>query len=252
MTSVHKPFFLEHPEKKAIVVFVHGFMGSPRQFDRLAKSAYALGYCAASLLLPGHGFTAKEFSASRMEQWQGHVYEETERLTHSYKRIYIAGHSMGSLMAINAATKYKEHVCGLFLIACPFKLKYLSMHSMRVRMMQVFYRKKHPVKSAYLEGCSVPLRPNLLWRTIKPVAQVKKLMLLTKGNLHNVKVPVTAAYSSYDEIVSIDSLETLKNGLTQAALNTITLSDSLHAYYPEHEQAALENALTSLLQKEFD
>jgi esterase/lipase len=43
MDSNHTPFFLDSPTGNAIVVFIHGFMGSPRQFDSLALSVKQKG-----------------------------------------------------------------------------------------------------------------------------------------------------------------------------------------------------------------
>lgn len=241
--NVHKPLFLDNSADKGIVVFVHGFMGSPRQFDKMAENVHCQGYSVASILLPGHGATTKEFSSCTMESWLNHVYTEVERYSRSYDNIYLVGHSMGCLLAINTAIKYSERVRGVLLIACPFKLKGFSVHSLKVRIKQAFYRKSHPIKAAYLAGSSVPLSPSLIWHSAKPAAELKKLILITKDNLPDIHVPVTAIYSSADELVSIDSLDILRTGLKQTAIKYIALSDSLHAYYPEHEQAVIESTL---------
>ena len=240
---MHKPFFLENSESSSVVVFIHGFMGSPQHFEGLAKSIQAQGHSVASLLLPGHASTAKAFSLSTMEMWQDHVNTEVERLTFTYRSIFLVGHSMGCLLAINAAIKYCEKVTGLYLIACPFVLNGFSMQSLRVRLKQTFYRKNHPMKSAYIAGSSVPLTPGLIWRSIKPAAELKKLMRVTKENLCNVRAPVTAVYSPADEIVSMKSLDVLKSGLTHATFDYVALSDSNHAYYPDPEQAIIESSL---------
>ena len=240
---MHNPVFLENPVSGGVIVFIHGFMGSPRQFDKLSQSAHRYGYSAASLLLPGHGGAVRDFSFGTMKRWQNHVCGEIERLCSLYEHIYLVGHSMGGLLAINAAIEYPGHVYGMLLIACPFKLRTVSAHSLAVRMRHVFHRKSHPVKAAYLDGCSIPLRPSLAWCSVKPAAEFRRLMHSTKTSLPNVSVPVTAVYSAADEVVSIGSLETLRAGLGHAALEEIILSDSLHAYYPEHERILIENAL---------
>ena len=35
--DAHAPVFLENTDGNGVVVFIHGYMGSPRQFDRLVK-----------------------------------------------------------------------------------------------------------------------------------------------------------------------------------------------------------------------
>ena len=246
---MHSAKSLEHSDKTNIVVFIHGYMGSPRQFDRLAEVAYNEGYSALSLLLPGHGSGTKEFSKATMAKWQEHVNSEVECFSKKYQHIFLVGHSMGCLLAINAAVEYGEHVCGLFLIACPFKVSYINMAAIRVRLQQLFYQKTHLMKAAYHKGRSVPLFPNLLWRNIKPANELMKLTSFTKMNLHNVKEPITAIYSLADEVVSIKSLKILKSRATQTSVKSIVLTDSLHAYYTENEQALIEKTLLECIEK---
>jgi carboxylesterase len=176
-----------------------------------------------------------------MERWQNHVCDEIDRLSRRYDRIYLVGHSMGCLLAVNAAVEYP--VCGMMLIACPFKLRTVSARALSVRLRQVFCSKSHPMKAAYLDSRGVPLRIGLIRHSAKPAAQLRRLIISAKANLPNVSVPVTAVYSAADEVVSLSSLETLRIGLGQVPLDEIILSDSLHAYYPEHEHVIIENAL---------
>jgi len=244
---MHSPQLLEQHEKTGIVVFIHGYFGSPRQFDKLMSVVYEEGYSGLSLLLPGHGSTTKEFSNGTMEGWQNHVDEEVERLSKSYDRIILAGHSMGCLLAINAAVMYKEHVCGLFLLYCPLKVSYFNIASIKVRLKQLFYKKTHPVKVAYHNFRSVPLSPDLLWRNVKPAIELRKLISVTKNELHNIRVPITAVFSESDEIVSMNSLKMLEMGATNTSVKSVVITDSLHAYHPEHEQVLIGNALRELL-----
>ena len=226
---MHNPFYLENSAKNSIVVFIHGFMGSPQQFSRLAKNVHAQGYSVLSLLLPGHGSAVRAFSSVTMEKWQGYVNDEIDRLSPEYDGIFIVGHSMGCLLAINAAAMHNANIRGLFLIACPLKLRWFSAQFLKVRAKQVFYRKSHPMKASYLTSNSVPPSLSLIWRIVKPSAEFMKLIHLTKDNMQSVSVPVAAVFSSDDEIVSIDNLGVLKNGLNQASFESIRLSDSLHA-----------------------
>ena len=248
---MHQPTFSESPAAKGIVIFIHGFMGSPRQFNKLAANVYNHGYSVASLLLPGHGSGIKEFANATAESWLNHVYAEVERFAQHYDKIYLVGHSMGSLLAINAAIRYPQ-VKGLFLIACPLKVKVISKQALLVRLKQVFYPKNHPLKAAYLNASSIPLHPGLLYHSIKPSQQLKKLIAATKDILNNVAIPVTAIYLAADEIVSLDSLEILQAGLKNTPVKSLILSESLHAYYPVAEQAIIEEALLAALSSVFD
>ena len=245
MNHKHKPLFLQNSDKKSIIVFIHGFMGSPRQFDFLAQAVYARGYSAYVTLLPGHGSTFKSFFSSTMEMWQNHVNEEIARVAIGYDNVFLVGHSMGCLLALNYAAKHETHISGLFLIACPMVLNVLSVQAIKVRKTQLFGPKSHPVKAAYMASSSVPHKLTLAWLNVKPAAEFKKLTRLTKRNLKDVDVPVTAVWSSADELVSVGSRGILKAGLCRSEFDSMILKDSHHAYYPEHERIIIENALFS-------
>ena len=243
----HEPLYLENTANRRIVVFIHGFMGTPRQFDEMAKIVHSQGYSAASLLLPGHGSTVKDFSSGTMNNWQEHVDAEIERFSRSNDSIYLVGHSMGCLLAINAAVKHSKNISGIFLIACPFKLRLISIHSAKIKLKLVFCRRSHPMKSVYLAASSVPLRPSLAWRAIGPYIELKKLARIAKASLGNIRAPINAVYSTADDVVSVRSLKILKAGISQAPFECLILSESLHAYFPEHEQRIIEASLKAAL-----
>jgi carboxylesterase len=230
-----------------IVVFIHGFVGSPRQFDSLVKVVEHDVCVAIALTLPGHGTTTKAFAKSTMDDWQNYVNDEVKRLSSEYDRIFLVGHSMGCLLAINASIKYKEFVSGLFFISCPLKQRGISFDAIKARFIFVFYSKSNPIKAAYLKGAGVPLTIPMLWRSIKPAAELKKLIAFTNNNLHNVSAPVYAVFMESDEVISMDSLNMLKAGLTNTTLKYIVLPKALHAYFPPNEEIEVEEALRELI-----
>ena len=247
MSISHSPKFYPNPGSDSVVVFIHGFMGSPRQFDWLAQAVSQQNCSAATLLLPGHGGSASDFGAGTFNSWQNHVDSEIGRLAALYKNIWLAGHSMGGLLAINAAVRFEECVRGLFTIACPFKISGFSANTLKVRLNQIFGGKGNPLKTAYLSNSSVALSPGLLWHAQRPAAELKKLMSAARSNLGMIRVPFTAVYSTSDELTSIASLKILKAGLNTVDFKAVVLSESVHAFFPEHEKKIIELELLSLV-----
>lgn len=244
---MHEPLYINTPAANGLVIFIHGFMGSPRQFDGLLDAVTKQGLSAASLLLPGHGATIKEFSKSTKELWGDHVNSELDRLSRGYSDVWLAGHSMGGLLAINAAINNPKNVRGLFLIACPLKIMVFSLGAMKARPVQAFARKGSPVKTAYLTGSGVSFSAGKLLLMLKPLAELKKLMSSTTAALGKVAHPVTAFYSKSDELVSIKSADILKARLNNARLDMSILDKSMHAYFPEPEKQKIEEALLKMV-----
>ena len=155
----HAPLFLEGTADNGIVVFIHGFMGSPRHFDKLAAAAHKQGLSIAALLLPAHGGTAKDFGSGSHELWQDYIDSEVGRFAREYTNIWLVGHSMGGLLAINAAVKHNDRIYGLFLIATPMKIGVFSVTAIKIRLKQLFSHERKQIIATYSSVCSVSHRP---------------------------------------------------------------------------------------------
>lgn len=98
-------------------VFIHGFMGSPAQFSRLAEVARAAGSQSRLITLPGHGGGVREFMRAGRSAWLAHVETELADLRAQHEKLLLVGHSMGGLLAINAAAKQPEGIAGILALA---------------------------------------------------------------------------------------------------------------------------------------
>jgi len=154
---------------------------------------------------------------------------------------------MGGLLAINSAISHSGHIRGIFPIACPFRLTLIAPLSKIGLMKRFFSRSRKQVRAAYFSCCSVRTSPGLFLHVPKQAREVKKLIKAARGNLHAVRAPVAAVYSKSDELTSPKSLGILKAGLTSAGFSQLVLSDSLHAYYSEKEQALIEQMLLNFI-----
>jgi len=249
MNNVHSPGFIGFPDSKNLVVFIHGFMGGPRQFDRLAKSVSQNGFNAAILLLPGHGVSLKEFSSCTYRQWIEHVREKIDGFSQDYDNIWLVGHSMGGLLALDASVYPSTKLRGVFTIACPFEIKRLSKADIKVRFVQLFGKEDNIIKAEYINRSSVPRKPSVLFHSLAPMIEVKKFMYTTKSKLSKVCIPVKAIYSISDELVSINSLVILKSGLKKAPFEYAVLVESLHGYYTEEDKSSIEEMLLDFIRR---
>ena len=112
----------EVPGAAYVVVFLHGILESPAQFADFMDSVPP--YCSVyNLLLPGHGGDPLAFAGSSAEKWRSFVLDWISRLSGSHRRVVIAGHSMGALLAMEAAVRFPESMAGLFLMAVPLKIR---------------------------------------------------------------------------------------------------------------------------------
>ena len=102
------------------VLFIHGIIGTPRHFDDLIPLV-PKNISIYNMLLDGHGKGVSDFSHTSMKKWEVQVSRAVDSLLSTHKKLFIVAHSMGTLLAIEQATRRAE-ISGLFLLAVPIKL----------------------------------------------------------------------------------------------------------------------------------
>lgn len=99
---------------------VHGFMASPAEVgwlgDHLAQEA---GYTVYVPRLPGHGMDARHMRRMRWQDWLGQVLDGYQLLAQQCDKVYIAGHSMGGLLALMLAAQQPQALGGVIVAASP-------------------------------------------------------------------------------------------------------------------------------------
>ena len=235
---------MQHKELKRIVknantaiLFIHGIVGTPNHFDDFIKlvpdhiSIY-------NMLLDGHGREVEDFANTSMKKWETQVQKAVDELSKSHKTIYLAAHSMGTLLSIEQAIRC-EKIAKLFLLAVPIKL--FLKPKMVTNSLKVFFNKIRPddhlalaAKKAY--GIEQDKNP------IHYIGWIPRFLeLFTKKNstrrmLSLLKTPCFAYQSSKDEMVSIKSVKLLKQN---PCIRVVELKKSGHFYYGKEDFAFL-------------
>ena len=219
------------------MLFLHGILGTPRHFDFLL-SLVPEDWSLWTLLLPGHGGTCGDFSRSSMSEWSEAVEKALAELRECHDRIFIAAHSMGTLLAVRACAKNADKIAGIFALAMPLKIGFTA-RAARASL-HVCYR---PPRSdtahqrATREATSITLSKNpfsyLGWlpRFLELFALSREIRM----EIPRLSPPCIAIQSAQDELVSIRSL-----GFTGKA-KSILLPDSSHYLYSDKDMQTIKN-----------
>lgn len=95
-------YFLPGSRPEALLL-IHGYTGTPAELRPLGDYLHRLGYTVLGLRLAGHGGSFADLAASRAADWYASVEAAYAQLAARYQRIYIAGLSLGGLLALKAA-----------------------------------------------------------------------------------------------------------------------------------------------------
>ena len=254
MNNLHRQTYKHINNSDTIIIFIHGFTESPIQFDNLTNLAFKNGYSYLNLLLPGHGTTSKEFTKNGYKKWTSYVDNQLEEMQQKYKNIFLVGHSMGCLLAINMYLKNKYNIKGIFCINIPFNIR-------------VDFK-------TFIAGAKIAIIPNFVkdefTKTMKERTSIsnKKLLLYPFWipryidlfylsykilfKLKYIKIPIIYLQSYNDGLVSIKSAITIKKILKKYNLKKsiiIILKNSGHFYYSEEDKKIVEKSFLTFLNK---
>ena len=244
---MHTPKQIHRESSDKIVVFVHGFMGTPYQFEDLMKATYEDDFSVASILLPGHGATGLEFAKCTLKAWEEHLHSELTKLS-EYKKIYLVGHSIGGLLALNATESF--NISGVVALSTPLKIYFFNPLANYKKVKLTFKMVDEKIKDCYKNSNSIASPYNRtipLWGRV--LLQPHKLMRKTRKNLKNISVPTLIVHSKSDETVAIKSSLLFDRLMTNAPHETVVLEESWHAYYTESERATVLNKILSFINK---
>lgn len=234
-----------HGTGKCAILFIHGIMGSPRQFDFLIEGIpQEVGYFR--LVLAGHGATVREFSLASMNLWKQQVRDAIASLREEgYEKIVAVTHSMGGLLALDAARSMK--VDQMLLLNMPLAiwptLKFLAVP---VAVSLNHYPKDDNTFEAAMTCAGVRPGGNIFhyFRSVARFAELLYMMSSIRRRLDDSTCPANAYFSKGDEIVALRSAKILKRRpLTRIGI----LPTSGHFYYSPSDSQTIAASLSSIL-----
>lgn len=241
----HKEYIKICDGAETAVLFIHGILGTPHHFDRFV-ALVPDSFSVYNLLLDGHGKGVKEFSKTSMKKWEAQVTAAVEQLSATHQKIYIAAHSLGTLLAIEQAMKNKQ-ISKLFLLAVPLQIALkpkMFINSFKVYLNRIDPNDEEAV--AAKNCCGIENQGNLLsyvgWlpRFLELFAKVRQVRRMING----LDVPCTVYQSANDEMVSIKGMERLKQN---PCICVNELKGSGHYYYNREDWSFLLTEFEKML-----
>jgi len=100
------------------VLFIHGFADTPRVWQRMAKRLAAKGpFACHAMRLAGSAEPAARAKKQSLRIWRAQVADEIARLRETHPAVWLAGHSMGGALVLDAALRHPDPVAGVAVFA---------------------------------------------------------------------------------------------------------------------------------------
>lgn len=234
----HDPFIRKVDDSSTAVLLIHGILGTPRHFDFLLDSIPA-DWSVYNILLDGHGKSVSDFSGTSMAKWEQQTAAIVSELSAVYENLFVIGHSMGTLFAIDAALAHPECVRGIFLLSPPLRVHpRLRVFRDALKVGLGLVREKDT--TAVVTRNAYSMEPDRhLWRYLGWIPRYLELfdkIRRTRRSLRRLQTPMQAFFCGDDELVSAKSAKELR-GCSYAV--TAELPASSHFAYTDEEAVLL-------------
>lgn len=174
-------------------LIIHGFGGSIEEVIPLARSLKEEGYVVVCPTLAGHTGKRQDLKGIKYQDWILSAEKELEVLLAACENVYLIGFSMGGLIALTIASKYK--VAGVVTLNSP--IYYWDIKRIVLNIVgDIRKRKLENIRHYLRSSCSFPLSALLNFRM---------LLSKTKSQIKEVQCPVFVAQALEDDTVRKNS-----------------------------------------------
>ncbi len=221
--------------EKTAIVFIHGYMGSSAQFENIIECLDQSSFTIYRLTLPGHETTLAHFVETKPDEWQVFVNRYVAKLRNLHKKILLVGHSLGGVLAIQAAIHQSENIVGVVAIALPLYVK-VTYRTLEIRLRAIgrpspneppevrVSRKLSGVSDVQILN-SIRLLPNTI--------ELLRIFRETRKVLSQLSVKLLIVQSANDELVSARSARFVLQALPDT--QSLVLQSATHFMYPSEE-----------------
>ncbi len=241
----HTPYYRDRPDSPVAILMVHGILGTPRHFDWLLDSIPD-SITVHNILLKGHGGSVADFSNARMADWKLQVHEALSQLEQTGKPVILVGHSLGSLLAMEAAGRHTG-ICGLLLLNPPLHAQFRPrLFGMSLRSALGTLRPDTHLHKAYLSACGTRTEP-YLWKYFGWIPNFLSLLRLCRASRSlpgSLEIPCHVFLGEDDDLVHIRSAKWFQEN---PKIRLHILSEGIHFGYTAEEQSQIQTSLKELL-----
>ncbi len=241
------------------VLCLHGLTGTPFEVRPLAEALGAAGYTVEAPLLAGHGATLRDLAATQWSDWLASAERAMEDL---YGRVgsrpfFVAGLSMGGLLALHLARRFPDRIAAQVIMAAPLRMRPAQTRGVRaLAMLPVDFRSYPFACIPKLKGSDISdpemrdANPSLRAFPISAVTSLFDLMNQVRPDLPNVRIPTLVIHGRHDHTVPMeDSLE-LTGSLGSDVIERLWLDRSFHVVTLDVERSTVSNAVAGFFARQ--
>jgi carboxylesterase len=244
------------PGGRSGVLLIHGLTGTPIEMRFVAKGLNRNGFTVHGMQLAGHCGTEQDLLNTGWKDWYASVCKAADQLRAEVDHLFVAGLSMGSLLALKLAADRPDQVDGLGLYGTTFvydgwtvpwygKFSFLLPALIRMgigqhaKFHEVFpygikdERIRQRIANSMLSGNSADA--GLHGNPWPSLAEFYRLSFQVRRQLAQVRAPALVMHAREDDVASLKNVRVVERGVS-GPVETVILENSYHMITVDQER----------------
>ena len=242
--STAEPFFF--PGGKTGCVLVHGFTGAPKEMRMMGDYLNQNGVTVIGIRLTGHATQMSDMVRTRWKDWLASLEDGINLLSDFCENIFVAGLSMGGILALMAASRYA--IDGVIAMSAPYTIS----NDWRVKLakqISLFIPFVKKEQSGTLDQKTSKDHVDYPAYPTRSIAELDELVSTLHNNLDQICIPVLLINSKNDKTVPPSHAENYRCEIPSNHFEMITLENSGHVITEDIEQQIVFNAALNFIRK---
>ncbi len=233
------------------VLLIHGLTGTPTEMKQFGKVIARQGFTVACPELAGHCATIEALSATKWQDWYLSMEAAFDALKEECEHVYVAGLSMGALIALMIAAKKGHQVAGIILLSTTFfydgwnvpKLKQaillpLVLYTPLKYFVQWEETAPYGIKDERVRALVHAILENRDNQAADKIGYFKtpatvilesvRLIKAAKKALKNVTVPTLIVHATEDDMASLKNAYYTQANIASEIVETFFVDDTYH------------------------
>ena len=268
-------YYFDHADDHAsddAVLLIHGLTGTPAEMKPIAKRLEKQGFSVMCPALAGHCGSIASLKKSRWQDWYNGIVMAFEALKAKHQRVYVAGLSMGALMALLLAKEKGEQVSGLCLLSTTFFYDGWNIPHIRRKLLLpivlntplkhfIYWNEKSPygikcertramVHSALEKRDAQATEKVGIFRTSAlTILESNRLINAAKKVLHQVQSPTLIVHSTEDDTASLNNAHYVAQRIASQDVEKFFVDDTYHVLTLDKRRADVANRMVGFFKQ---
>ncbi|HXP00635.1 MAG TPA: alpha/beta fold hydrolase [Luteibacter sp.] len=241
------------------VLLIHGLTGTPTEMRMVGKGLNRAGFTVVGVQLAGHCGSEEDLLATRWEDWYASVEAAAAELRGRVDRVFVAGLSMGAVLALRLAAVRPEWVDGVGVFGATFRYDGWSIgwRGKLSFLLPLFKRLGIGRHASFVEQPPYGIRDERLRAQVSaamfsgdsesaglaknPWHAVAEMMMLSRDvrrRLPDVVAPCFIAHAADDDVASVANADLVARRV-RGPVEMLLLADSYHMITIDRERRML-------------